>query len=115
MLSAWAQRDGETLMSRYRPKVPPANLVWASSWKGKFIKDTLLDELGLVHEVIGEGGSVRLLARFPRERTSRTVALEAVADGEYIFPGDVRARYRPLDARARKRLAALRRRVAAVA
>ena len=81
---------------RYKPKVPPANSFWAGSWIGKFIEDTKFDELGFVHDVIGEGASVRLLARFPREKTSRSVALEVVADGEYLFPGDVRARYRPL-------------------
>lgn len=94
-------------MSKYIRKVPPANPAWATSWKGKFIEDTKLGELGLVHDVIAEGGDVRLLARFPREKASRPVGLEVVPDGEYLFPGDARARYRPLAAEGRERLAAL--------
>jgi hypothetical protein len=36
-----------------------------------------------------------LLARFPEEDESRTIALEPTVNGEYLMPGDVRARYRP--------------------
>ncbi len=99
-------------MSVYKPIVPPANPVWASSWNGKFIKDTRLGELGVVHNVIGDGGGVRLLARFPREKVSRPVALEVVESGEYLFPGDVRARYRPLNTEDRECLASRVRRSA---
>ena len=82
-------------MARYKRKVPPADPVAARSWIGKFVRDTRLDEMGLVHAVLQVPAGVRLLARFPDEDESRAIALEATPNGEYLLPGDVRARYRP--------------------
>lgn len=50
---------------------------------------------------------MRVLARFPGEYVSRTIALEAVPNMEYLFPGDVRARYRPPTETDRELLTAL--------
>jgi len=51
--------------------------------------------MGPVHAVLQVPAGVRLLARFPDEDESRDIALEATGNGEYLLPGDVRARYRP--------------------
>jgi hypothetical protein len=74
-----------------------------------------MEAIGLVHGVAEDEGSVRLEARFPGEASSRLIALEAVEGGEYIMPGDVRARYRPLDAEDRERLEQARRERSALA
>jgi hypothetical protein len=83
-------------MANYKRKIPEADPVAARSWIGKFIRDTKLQELGLVVDVVElKDVGVRLLARFPGEKKGRHIALEATADMEYVMPGDVRARYRP--------------------
>jgi len=93
-------------MSRYKPKVPPADPIAAQSWVGKIVRDTKLDVFGLVHGVAQDKEGVRLEARFPGEKRSRKIALEATSDGEYVMPGDVKARYRPPSAEERERLEA---------
>lgn len=95
-------------MSRYKPKVPNADLQAARSWIGKPVRDTRLDIFGLVHDVVEDKESVRLLALFPGERNSRKIALEVISNGEYLFPGDAHARYRPLSDDDRERLAGTR-------
>jgi hypothetical protein len=83
-------------MANYVRIVPPADVAAARSWVGKYVRDTKLQELGLVHDAVQLQEGVRLLARFPGEYVSRPIALEAVPNMEYLFPRDVRARYRPL-------------------
>ena len=82
-------------MARYQRKLPAADPRAARSWVGKFIRDTALDELGLVHDVKQTDAGLRLLAKFPGETESRLIALEPTPDMECLSPGDVRARYRP--------------------
>jgi hypothetical protein len=94
-------------MARYIRKIPPADKVAARSWIGKFIRDTKLQELGLVHDVVLRDEGLRLLARFPGESVSRPIALETTADMEHLLPGDVRARYRPPTAGDRELLKGL--------
>ena len=94
-------------MARYRRKLPEADPKAARSWVGKFVRDTALAELGLVHEVTQTDAGLRLLARFPGESESRLIALEPTDDMEYLLPGDVRARYRPPTDADQERIAAL--------
>ena len=94
-------------MARYVRIVPPANPIAARSWVGKFIRDTKLQKLGYVHDVVLSDEGLRLLARFPNEKQSRPIALEAVPDMECLLPGEVRARYRPPTADDRELLKAL--------
>jgi hypothetical protein len=84
-------------MARYQRKIPPADPVAARSWLKQFIRDTKLDQLGLVHNIqeATDADVLRLVVRFPGENTDRLIALEPTEDMEYIFPEDVRARYRP--------------------
>jgi len=97
------------VMARYKPKVPPADPKAVRSWIGKPVKDTKLNEFGLVHDILEQDDKVYILARFPHETESRKIALEPVDNMEYILPGDVRARYRPLSETDRNQLEALRR------
>jgi hypothetical protein len=83
------------VMARYQPKLPPPNLANAKSWVGKPIRDAYANELGLVHEVIEDETGLWLLARFPGQTESRKIALEVRPDGEYLYPGSVKGRYRP--------------------
>lgn len=101
-------------MGKYVRKIPPADPAAARSWIGKFVRDTRLTELGLIHGVEMRRDGLRLLARFPRQCRSRAIALEATADGEYLLPGDVRARYRPPTDADRELLKALAAGVAGV-
>lgn len=73
-----------------------ADLAAARSWIKKFVKDVYELKYGLVHEVVEDGGTIRLLARFPGESESRRIALEPVSDGHYLYPKDAKARYRRL-------------------
>lgn len=75
----------------------------ARSWIRKFVKDAYADDtgkrFGLVHDVEEGEDGVRLLARFPGETSDRRIALEPVVDGHYLFPKDVKSRYRRLSER----------------
>lgn len=66
------------------------------SWKGKALRDGFENRLGLVHTVNEGESGVFLLARFQDEKEDRIVWLEPREDGEYVFPGDSHARYRPI-------------------
>lgn len=80
-----------------------ARLRSARSWIRKFVKDAYAEDddkrFGLVHDVVEGPDGIRLLARFPGETTDRRIALEPVADGHYLFPKDVKSRYRRLSER----------------
>jgi hypothetical protein len=90
------------MASKTRKRKPvPADVQAAGSWIGKPIKDAYTsDSVGLVHGVEeSDDGKVRLLARFPGETVSRRILLEVPQDPkdlEFLVPGQVRARYRPL-------------------
>ena len=94
-------------MGRYIRKLPPADPIAARSWVGKFIRDTKLQKLGYVHDVVLSDEGLRLLARFPNEKQSRPIALETIPNMVCLLPGDVRARYRPPTESDRELLKAL--------
>lgn len=75
----------------------------ARSWVRKLVKDAYAEDaskrFGLVHSVEQGEDGVRLLARFPGEAADRRIALEPVVDGHYLFPKDVKSRYRRLSER----------------
>jgi len=73
----------------------PPSLADASSWKQRWIRDAMANELGFVIDVVETDDGIRLIARFPGESENRLIALEPTADGEFITPGEVKARYRP--------------------
>lgn len=64
----------------------------------------MANQLGFVHDVVETEDGIRLAARFPGEKEDRLIALEPTDDGEYITPGEVKARYRPPTAADRERL-----------
>lgn len=68
----------------------------AMSWHGKTLRDAFENRLGLVHSVKESEEGVFLLARFQEESEDRVIWLEPREDGEYVFPEDPHARYRPL-------------------
>lgn len=96
-----------TLMARYHNKLSPSDPLAARSWVGKFVRDTIKSELGLVHDVVETDAGLRLLARFPGESVSRHIALEPTSDMLYLLPGDVHARYRPPTEADQERVKAL--------
>lgn len=71
----------------------------ARSWIGRFIRDMYPEsedqQFGFVHDAALDIDGVRLLVRFPGENTSRRVALTPTIDGHYLYPKDIKARYRP--------------------
>lgn len=87
--------------TRATPKSSQAELLkGARSWVGKLVKDTRERTFGLVIDVDdANGGTPTLLVRFPGEEELRVIALEPVSDGEYLYPNDIEARYRPPNAR----------------
>jgi hypothetical protein len=94
-------------------------LLAARSWIGKLIKDIYPDDphdpkrrFGQVIDANVVDGIVRLQARFAGETEPRLVALEPHDDGHYLYPKDVKARYRrlsELDIKEIKALASSRR------
>lgn len=82
-------------MAKYQPQMPAPDIAYARSWIGKVIRDTSLQQLGIVHDVKETKDGIRLIARFPDQKRNRRIALEPIENMEYIYPGDVYARYRP--------------------
>lgn len=94
-------------MARYQPKLPPPDIASARSWVGKPIRDAYKNELGLVYDVAEEKDGLYLMAKFPAQKRPRKIALHPREDNEYLFPGAVKARYRPPSDNDLKRIAAL--------
>jgi hypothetical protein len=91
-------------MARYQRKLPPPDLAAANSWVGKFVRDAYANQLGYVYAVEDTEDGPVLCARFPEPESERRIHLVEREDGEYIFPGAVRARYRPPSYEDRQRL-----------
>ncbi len=94
-------------MARYQRKLPPPDIDAARSWIRKPIRDAMENKIGFVVDVAGEEHGIRLVARFPGESEDRLIALAKTDDGNYLMPGEVKARYRPATADDLKRLRAL--------
>lgn len=94
-------------MARYQKKLPPPDLTAAKSWVGKPIRDAYKNRLGLVIGVEEKKDGIYLLARFPGQKRNRRIALHPKENNEYIFPGAVKARYRPPSDNDVRRLATL--------
>lgn len=95
-------------MARYQKKLPEPDLDSAKSWVGKPIRDAYKNTLGLVIGVEEKKDGIYLLARFPGQKSNRRIALHPKDNNEYLFPGAVKARYRPPSDNDLKRLEALR-------
>lgn len=81
-------------MSKTKTTTP--DLRAALSWRGKMIRDTQTNELGLVVDARETEDGVRLVARFPSNpQEERLIALEPTDDLECLVPDMVKARYRP--------------------
>lgn len=83
-------------MARNRRKPQPPDIDSARSWRGKLLRDGFENRLGLVHTVSEDENGIYLTVRFQNEEGDRTIWLEPREDGEYVYPGDAHARYRPL-------------------
>jgi hypothetical protein len=91
-------------------------LTAARSWVKKPLKDAYASKpaegeidarFGWVVDALETEDGVRLVARFPGEEAERLIALEPTVDGHYLYPKDVKSRYRGLSETDRDELKAL--------
>ena len=95
-------------MASYKRKLPPPDPAAARSWIGKPIRDTQTNSVGLVCGIAEIGQDLFLKGRFPGQEEERLIAREPRPDREFLSPGEVKARYRPLTSEEIKRLKARR-------
>jgi hypothetical protein len=75
-----------------------------SSWRGKFIRDTRVNEYGLVQDVTSQADDILLIAAFPSNPgQKRLISLEPRGDLECLVPTLSRARYRSASKREVKK------------
>ena len=83
-------------MARYKKKTPPPDVNAANSWRGRWVRDAYENNFGMISAVEQDGDDVLLKARFLGEDgKERVLHIEPREDGEFLFPNEVKARYRP--------------------
>jgi hypothetical protein len=82
-------------MSKYERKDLRPKLAKAQSWRGKKLRDGFTNKIGLVLGAAEDKEGIYLLALFPEDKQERKIYLQPRDDGEFLYPDQSRARYRP--------------------